>query len=112
MPRRQRRDSVAKPPSKVKLRNFRNRIGDILDQELRHRVDLKRLYDQFILDVGDDSIALRHVRQAYFQIQKKRIAALLKERLEFHPFFGAHFMSSVHYQEEELEEDEEDDGII
>jgi hypothetical protein len=94
-------------PSKVKLRNFRSRIEAILTQELQLRADVKRMYDQFVLDVGDDNLALRHVRQAYFQIQKRRMAAIQDEYLEFHAFFGANLMSGT-----EGEAEEEDDGII
>lgn len=102
---------MSKPPSKIKIKNFRNRIKNINDQELELRRSLKLLYDQFVLDVGDSEIALRHVRQAFFQIQKFRINRQLAERMEFHPFFGMNPMSSHYYKEFE-QEDEEDDGII
>jgi len=102
---------MTKPPSKIKIKNFRNRIKLINDQELELRRSLKLLYDQFVLDVGDSEIALRHVRQAFFQIQKYRIQKQLAERMEFHPFFGMNPASSQYYKEFE-QEDEEDDGII
>jgi len=95
-------------PSKIRLRNFRNRIRGVLERELECRSDIKRLYRQFLLDVGESKVALRHVRQAFYQIQKDRMAALLKEQLEFHPFF------SITTEDDLLEEseDEDDDGII
>lgn len=92
-------------PSKQKLRNFRKKINDILTRELELREEIRRLYRQFELDIDDEPIALRHVRQAYFSIQKKRIAKLMRERMEFHPFFSANSF-------EEVEEDSEDDDII
>lgn len=103
---------MAKPPSKIKLKNFKRRIKEINDQELELRASLKGVYDQFVLDVGDNEIALRHVRQAFFQIQKYRIACQLQERMEFHPFFGMNPLSSHYHQEWEEEQEEDDDGII
>jgi len=91
-------------PSKTKIKNFRRKVDDILAKEIKLRKDLRRLYDQFILDVEDDELAITHVRQAYFHIQKKRVRELMAERLRFHPFFSANS------EEEEYEED--DDGII
>ncbi len=96
------------PISRVKLKNFRKKIKDINDQELALRLQIKHLYDQFILDVEDNEIALRYVRQAYFQIQKYRIQKQLAERMEFHPFFGANPMSSHYFKNFDMEEDEDD----
>ncbi len=92
-------------PSKQKVRNFRKKINDILTRELELREEIRRLYRQFELDIDDEPIALRHVRQAYFSIQKKRITKLINERMEFHPFFSANSF-------EEVEEDSGDDDII
>jgi len=97
-------------PSSLKLKNFRRKIFDLTTQELELRAQIKRLYDQFVLDVGDDEMALRHVRQAYYQIQKYRIQKRLEEVMEFHPFFGASPMSSALFGD--FEEDEQDDDII
>lgn len=94
-------------PNKTKLKNFRRKIYDLTEQELEVRAQMKRLYDQFVLDVGSDELALRHVRQAYYQIQKYRVTKRLQELFEFHPFFGANPLSG-----EMFEDDEEDDGII
>jgi len=99
-----------KPPSKTKLKNFRKKIQDIGDQEAEMRVRVKALYEQFVLDVGDSEIALRHVRQAFFEIQKQRYQQQLAERMEFHPFFGAHPKSSI--EPEELDEEFDDDDNI
>lgn len=101
-----------KPPSKAKLKNFRKKIKDISDQEGEMRIKVKALYDQFVLDVGDSEIALRHVRQAFFEIQKHRVHQQLVERMEFHPFFGAHPHSSIDAQEFDGEFGDEDDNII
>lgn len=92
-------------PSRVKLKNFRSKIKAILDQEMALRSEVKRLYEQFMLDVGDDKMGQRLVRQAYFQIQKQRVAKLMQERLEFHPFFTAQ-----PYNVEELEDGDGEDG--
>jgi len=92
-------------PSKQKINSFRNKIDAILTQELELREKIRRLYRQFALDVDDEDIALRHVRQAYYSIQKKRVNKLMAERLEFHPFFSANSF-------EEVEEDLGDDDII
>ena len=91
-------------PSKTKVKNFRRKVESILREEIKLRKDIKRLYDQFVLDVDDEEVALSHVRQAYFHVQKKRIRELMSERLKFHPFFSAN--------SEEEEMPEEDDGII
>lgn len=98
----------------MKLKNFRAKIKSINDQELELRDSLKHLYDQFVLDVKDNELALRYVRQAFFQIQKYRVQKQLAERMEFHPFFGAHPMSS-HYFEEfdgEIEGEEDRDNLL
>ena len=58
------------PISKVEINNFKKRMKEITNEELKLRADLKALYAQLVLDVGDSEIALRHVRQAFFQIQK------------------------------------------
>jgi hypothetical protein len=95
-------------PSRTKLKNFRSKIKAILDQEMQLRKDVKHLYEQFMLDVDDDKMGQRLVRQAYFQIQKYRVAQLMQERLEFHPFFTA-----SPFNLEELEDgDDDDDDII
>lgn len=98
---------MSKTPSTVKLKNFRRRILELTQQELDIRAQLKRLYDQFVLDVGDNEIALRHVRQAYYQIQKYRVHKRLEEMFEFHPFFGANPRSGQCF-----EDFEEEDGLI
>lgn len=96
-------------PSKTKVKNFRKKIFDLLNEELELRAQIKRLYDQFILDAKDDPIAIRHVRQAYFEIQKYRITKLINDRMEFHPFFTANPFKSM---EEMLGGDDEDDEIV
>jgi hypothetical protein len=96
--------------SKIKLRNFQRKIKELGEQELELRAQMKQLYDQFILDVGDSEMALRHVRLAFFQIQKWRVHEQLAERLEFHPFFGASPESSHYYQE--FEDEDDDDSLI
>ena len=102
-----------KPLSSAKLKNFRQKVFDITTQELDLRAQVKRLYDQLILDAGDHEIALRHARQAFYQIQKYRHAKRMEEVMEFHPFFGANALSSSWFQNEQEEGDEEDDdGII
>lgn len=101
---------MTKPVSKIKLKNFQKKIEETLVKEMELRAQIKRDYAQFVLDVGDDTMALRQVRLAYFQAQKTRISKLLEERLEFHPFFGASLLSSRAYNEEDFEE--EDDGIL
>lgn len=101
------------PISRLKLKNFRNKIKKINDQELALRDSLKLLYDQFVLDVEDNETALRYVRQAYFQIQKYRVQKQLAERMEFHPFFGANPLSSRYLKEFDGEiEGEEDDDFL
>lgn len=96
-------------PSKTKVKNFRKKIFDLLNEELELRAQIKRAYDQFILDAKDDQIAIRHVRQAYFEIQKYRVAKLIQDRMEFHPFFTANPFKSL---DEMMGGDEEDDGIV
>lgn len=94
-------------PSTTKIKNFRRKLLDLTEQELDIRVEMKRLYDQFVLDVGESDLAQRHVRLAYFQIQKFRIRERMKELFEFHPFFG---LQNV---DEAFEEDgESDDEMI
>ncbi len=100
------------PISKLRLKNFRKKIKDINDQELGLRLQIKQLYEQFVLDVQDNEIALRYVRQAYFQIQKYRIHQQMKERMEFHPFFGAHPMSSNYFKEFDGDDDKEEDDLL
>jgi len=99
---------MTKPPSKVKIKNFRRKMKEISDQELELRSQLKSLYTQFVLDVGDSKIALRHVRVAFFQVQKHRLQKELAECLEFHPFFGAHPDSSFFSDDLDDEDDDED----
>jgi hypothetical protein len=94
-------------PSTQKVKNFRRKIFDLTEQELEIRAQMKRLYDQFCLDAQDDELALRHVRQAYYQIQKYRIQKRLSEIMEFHPFFGANPLSGAFGDDEE-----EEDGIF
>ena len=96
-------------PSKTKIKNFRKRIFDIANEELELRAQLKRLYDQFILDAEGDPVAIRHVRQAFFEGQKYRVAKLLQERMEFHPFFTCNPYKSL---DEMMGDSEEDDGIV
>ena len=99
--------------SRTKLKNFRSKIKKINDEELALRDSLKLLYDQFVLDVQDNDLAVRHVRQAFFQIQKYRVQKQLAERMEFHPFFGAHPRSSHYFQEFDGEfNDDEDDDLL
>lgn len=95
--------------SRLRLKNFRNKIKSINDKELALRAQLKSLYDQFVLDVEDNEIALRYVRQAFFQIQKYRVQKQLAERMEFHPFFGANPMSSRYFKEFDEDVDDDDD---
>ncbi len=96
-------------PSKTKLKNFRAKIKELGDQELEIRASMKRLYAQLILDADDDRVGLRHVQQAYFQIQKYRIFKMMQERLEFHPFFGA---SNIDYLSQYDDDDDDDDDEI
>lgn len=98
------------PVSRLRLKNFRSKIKSINDKELALRAQLKSLYDQFVLDVEDNEIALRYVRQAFFQIQKYRVQKQLAERMEFHPFFGANPMSSRYFKE--FDEDVDDDDLF
>jgi len=95
-------------PSKIKLTNFRNKIKECFEQEVALRVKMKRLYDQFLLDVGDDRLAQRHVRLSYFMIQKERLSKLIQERLEFHPFFTARPAMS---EDDELHGEIDDDLV-
>lgn len=99
-------------PSTQRIKNFRRKILDITDQELGLRAQVKRLYSQFVLDVGDEETALRHVRVAFYEIQKYRFQKQMEEFFEFHPFFGGNLISSDAFQDFEEEDEEEDDGII
>ena len=90
-------------PSTTKVKNFRRKLLDLTQQELDLRSEMKRLYDQFCLDAGEDDMALRYVRLAYFEIQKHRIRERMRELFEFHPFFG------VQNADEAFEENGEDD---
>jgi len=101
---------MSKPVSRIKIKNFHKRIEEVLTQEMELRAQIKRDYAQFVLDVGDDKMALRQVRLAYFQAQKLRINKLLAERMEFHPFFGMSLLSSAGFTEENLEDLEEEDN--
>jgi len=104
---------MSKPLPKAQFKNFRKKVFDITTQELDLRAQIKRLYDQLILDAGDDEIALRHARQAFYQIQKYRHEKRMEEVMEFHPFLGANALSSSWFQnEQEEDEEEDDDGII
>ncbi len=98
---------MAKPPSKTKIKNFRRKIKDIGDEELVLRAQLKSLYAQLVLDVGDSKMALRHARVAFFEVQKYRLQQQMMECLEFHPFFGAHPDSST-FADADDEDDDED----
>ena len=98
--------------SRTRLKNFRNKIKMINDEELALRDSLKTLFDQFVLDVEDNELALRYVRQAYFQIQKYRVQKQLAERMEFHPFFGANPRSSHYFQQFEGDLNEEGDDDL
>jgi len=75
------------PVNLTRLKKFKKEITTILSKELQLRADIKKLYEQFSLDVSDDRLSLRYLRQTYFQAQKERMAILNKEKLEFHPFF-------------------------
>ena len=81
-------------PSTAKVKNFRKKLFDLTEEELRIRAQLKQLYAQFCLDVQDEELALRHVRQAYYNVQKFRVRKKLEELMEFHPFFGAHTLAN------------------
>ena len=64
------------------------------------RDELRHLYDSFLLDAKDQTIAKRYAQQAYFSIQKQRIRKLVADRMEFHPFWGANPFGS----QEEMDE--------
>jgi len=101
------------PISKSRLKNFRRKIKDLSDQELGLRAQMKHLYDEFALDALDSEVALRHVRQAYFEIQKYRMHEQLVELMEFHPFFSIDPRSSNYFHQfDEDDEDERDDDCI
>lgn len=92
--------------SNAKLSKFKNIVSEFLDQELKIRSTMKSLYNSLIAEAADDKMALRQVRQAYFSIQKQRVAKLLEEKLEFHPFFGASIGTIL--ADEELDEEDEE----
>jgi len=104
---------MSNPLSNAQLKSFRDKILDLTNKELEIRAQIKRQYDQLVLDAGDNETALRHARQAFYHVQKTRDARRMEEVMEFHPFFGASVLSSSWYQsgtgEEDLEEDEEED---
>jgi hypothetical protein len=100
---------MAKQVSKTKVKNFRKKIFDLLQEELELRAKIKKLYEQFVLDADNDPMAIRHVRQAYFSIQKYRVQKLMADRMEFHPFFTIHPLRDG---SDLFEENDEDDGII
>jgi len=105
---------MSSPLSNAQLKSFRDQILDLTNKELELRAQIKRQYDQLVLDAGDNETALRHARQAFYQVQKQRDARRMEEVMEFHPFFGANVLSSSWYQSQEEEEDgeEDDDSII
>lgn len=74
--------------SNARLKKFRNEVNALIDQELAIRAKMKALYTSLVAETLDEKMALRQVRQAYFQIQKYRIQRLMEDRLEFHPFFS------------------------
>ncbi len=94
--------------SRTKIAAFSQKVKEILEKELSLRVDLKHLYDQFVLDAEDKVSARRYAQQSYFSLQKQRIRKLMADRLEFHPFWGANPFSSQEEMDEFLNED--DDG--
>lgn len=91
--------------SNKKLAKFKVAVGNLIDQELRIKSEMKSLYDSLVAEAADEKMALRQIKQAYFQVQKSRVTKLLEEKLEFHPFFGASI--SPLDEAEELEDDEE-----
>ena len=104
-------------PGKIKIKNFRNKLKELSDKELTLRGEMKQLFAQFSLDVGDDEVALRHVRMAFYEIQKYRVRSLLEERMEFHPFFGAnvrssHYFSQFEGEEIDFDDEDEDDHLM
>lgn len=90
--------------SKRKIKNFRRKIKEITDQEAELRLRVRSLYDQFVLDVGDSELALRHVRHAFFQIQKYRHREKLAELMEFHPFFHRNLSNYIDASQEDEDE--------
>ena len=100
---------MANKVTNAKLKRFRNQINQLLDEELAIRADMKQLYAQLVADAGDEKLALRQIRQAFFQIQKHRINKLLEDRLEFHPFFTAQPFKAVELFEDAEDEEDEDD---
>lgn len=89
----------------AKVKNFRAKVYKALEQELAIREEIKRLYSVLVAEAGNDEMAVRQVRQVYYQIQKHRVTKLLAERLEFHPFFT---LQPFNAGGEFMEEDEED----
>lgn len=95
--------------SKIKLIAFRNQLRKYVEQEEAIRKSMRSLYDRLILDTEDDKLAQRHVRQEYFRIQKDLLSQVVKDRLEFHPFFGAANLASL---DEDNDNEEDDDFIL
>ena len=89
----------------AKVKNFRARVFKALEQELAIREEIKRLYSVLAAEAGDDQMALRQVRQVFYQIQKHRYTKLLAARLEFHPFFT---LQPYNAGGEFIEEEDED----
>jgi len=75
--------------TKKQLTEMKRKIASLYKDELGLREEMRYIYDHFVADVGDDRLAQRYIRIAYFEIQKERFRVLLKDRLEFHPFFTA-----------------------
>jgi len=100
---------MAKPMkvTKKQLTEMKRKISSLYNEELEIREEIRSIYNQFMLDVGDELLAQRYVRIAYFEIQKERSHKLLKDRLEFHPFFT----SGPEYSELDEDDEEEDGGL-
>ena len=97
-----------KTPTKTKVKNFQKKLYQLLEAEVQARIDMRGLYDQFMVDVKDDRIARRHVLHAYFQVQKFRLSKILAQRLEFHPFFGHNRMIDADFGDSFEVEDDND----
>lgn len=69
------------------IRAFQRRVRALYDQEQKAYQELRREYDVFVLNAGDDDAARRTVTQAYFHILKERDQEVSMNKLEFHPFF-------------------------
>ena len=69
------------------IRAFQRRVRALYDQEQKAYQELRREYDAFVLNAGDDDAARRTVTQAYFHILKERDQEVSMSKLEFHPFF-------------------------